>query len=301
MRYKKCIRCSRTVGWVGLVTSAVLMVLKAFVGLVSGSQAMVTDAMYSAKDLVSSLMVIVGVSVSEKNLDREHPYGHGKAEFVLSMFVSIIFLGLTAFLMVYAISTLFDDTIHRKPHLIALWAAFLCIAVNTSLYYYSRCVSIESNSPLVRTLSKHHHADAASSAAVALGIIGAHYFNMPWIDTAVAVLETAHLMYLGGDVFWDSAKGLMDRSIEDTTRNRIKELVKGVEGVEEVKYLRSRYVGQDIFSEVVIGVDSGISVMAASVIADKVKQNVAKAIPRLGSFQVRSEGISATALEKVGA
>lgn len=301
MRYKKCIRCSRTVGWIGLVTSAVLMVMKAFVGLVSGSQAMVADAMYSAKDLVSSLMVIVGMSMSEKTLDREHPYGHGKVEFVLSMFVSIIFLVITVSLMVYAVGTLFDDTIHRKPHLIALWAAFLCIAVNMSLYYYSRCVSIESNSPLVRTLSKHHHADAASSAAVAGGIIGAHYFNMPWIDTAVAVLETAHLMYLGGDVFWDSAKGLMDRDIEDTTRNRIKELVEGVEGVEEVKYLRSRYVGQDIFSEVVIGVDSGLSITAASAIAEAVKQNVAKEIQRLGSFQVRSEGISAASMEKVGA
>lgn len=301
MRYKKCIRCSRTVGWVGLVSSAVLMVMKAFVGLVSGSQAMVADAMYSAKDLVSSLMVIVGMSMSEKTLDREHPYGHGKVEFILSMFVSIIFLVITASLMVYAVGTLFDDTIHPKPHLIALWAAFLCIAVNMSLYYYSRCVSIESNSPLVRTLSKHHHADAASSAAVACGIIGSHYFNMPWIDTAVAALETAHLMYLGGDVFWDSAKGLMDRNIEDTTHNRIKELVEGVEGVEEVTYLRSRYVGQDIFSEVIIGVDSGISVMAASAIAEAVKQNVAKAIPRLGSFQVRSEGISATAMEKVEA
>ncbi len=138
MRYKRCVRCSRTVGWIGLVTSAVLMVLKAFVGLVSGSQAMVADAMYSVKDLVSSFMVIVGMSMSEKSLDREHPYGHGKVEFVLSMFVSVIFLGVTAFLMAYAISTLLDDTIHRKPHLIALWAAFLCIAVNTSLYYYSR-------------------------------------------------------------------------------------------------------------------------------------------------------------------
>ena len=301
MRFRRCIPCSRMVGWIGLVTSAVLMVLKAFVGLVAGSQAMVADAMYSAKDLVSSSMVIVGMSISEKSLNRKHPYGHGKVEFVLSMFASVIFLGVTASLMVYALGTLFDDTIHRKPHLIALWAALLCIAVNMSLYYYSKCVSIETNSPLVKTLARHHHADAFSSAAVGFGIIGAHYFNMPWIDTVVATMETVHLMYLGGEVFWDSAKGLMDRNIEDTTHNRIKELVEGVEGVEEVKYLRSRYVGQDIFSEVVIGVDSGISIMTASTIADKVKKIVAKAIPRLGSFQVRSEGISATAMEKVEA
>ncbi len=301
MRYKRCVRCSRTVGWIGLVTSAVLMLLKAFVGLVAGSQAMVADAMYSAKDLVSSLMVIFGMSMAEKNLNREHPYGHGKVEFILSMFMSVIFLGVTASLMVYAVATLFDETVHRIPHLIALWAAILCIAVNLSLYYYTQCVAIETNSPLVRTLSKHHHADAFSSAAVGLGIIGAHYFNVPWLDTLVAALETGHLMYLGGEVFWESAKGLMDRSIEDSTRARIKEQAEDVEGVEEVKYLRSRYVGQDIFTEVVIGVNSDMTVMAASAIADRVKRNVSKTIPRLGSFQVRSEGVGVNAMEKVEA
>ena len=203
MRFKRCIPCSRMVGWIGLITSAVLMVLKAFVGLVAGSQAMVADAMYSAKDLVSSSMVIIGMSISEKSLNRKHPYGHGKVEFVLSLFASVIFLGVTLSLMIYALTTLFDDTVHRKPHLIALWASFLCIAVNLSLYYYSKCVTIETNSPLVRTLARHHHADAYSSAAVGFGIMGAHYFNMPWIDTLVATMETIHLMYLG----WGSVLG----------------------------------------------------------------------------------------------
>ena len=77
--------------------------------------------------------------------------------------------------------------------------------------------------------------------------------------------------------------------------------MEGVDGVEEVQYLRSRYVGQDIFSEAVIGVNPEISINAASIIIDKVKQIVVKAIPRLGSFQVRSVGITATAMEKVEA
>lgn len=293
MRYKKCIRCSRTVGWVGLIASTVLLVLKAFIGLVSGSQALVADAMYSFKDLLSSIMVIVGMSMSEKTLDRKHPYGHGKVEFILSMFVSVVFLGLTGYLMIYAFFTLLDESLHRKPHLIALWAALLCLAINMALYYYSKCVHIESNSPLVKTLSKHHHADAASSLAVALGIVGSNFLNMPWIDTVVAVLETGHLMYLGGTVFWDSAKGLMDRNVEEMTHDRMMQLVESVEGVKEVKYLRSRYVGQDIFSEIVIGVSPSITIMEAHAIAEEVKKRIVAGIALIGSIQVRTESAAA--------
>lgn len=289
MRYAECARCARGIGWIGLVTNAVLMVMKAFVGLVSGSQAMVADAMYSAKDVVTSLVVIVGMTVSEKPLDREHPYGHGKIEFVLSLFISVLFLVVTGYLFVHAIGTLLDTETHRAPHLIALWAALISVAANVGMYFYSRCVAIETNSPMVRTLSKHHHADATASGAVALGIIGSHYLDMPWIDTMVALFETVHLMYLGGDVFKDAYRGLMDRSLDEKLGAKVESAVASTEGVLEVKRIRTRYVGQEIFAEIIIGVDSENAVNEAYRITEQVKENIIKKIPHIGSLQVSSE------------
>ncbi len=289
MKYARCVRCSRTIGWVGLVTNTVLMFMKGFVGMVSGSQATIADAMYSAKDLVTSLLVIVGMKVSDKPLDREHPYGHGKIEFVLSLFVSMLFLAVTCYLFIHAIETLFDDDPHRAPHLIALWAALISIAANVAMYFYSRCVAVETNSPIVRTLAKHHHADATASAAVAVGIIGANYLNMPWIDTMVAMFETLHLMYLGGDVFRDAYKGLMDRSLEGPIHQRLLRVVAGVEGVVEVKQLRTRHVGQEVFAEIVVGVDSDISISDAHLINESVKDSVHGKIPYIGSLRVSAE------------
>ncbi len=286
MRYEKCIKCSRTIGWIGLVTNTVLMVMKAFVGLVAGSQAMVADSMYSAKDVVGSLMAIVGMTVSEKTLDREHPYGHGKIEFILTLFVSVFFIILSGYLLFHAVITLFDNALHKTPHLIALWAALIAVMVNVVMYFYSRCVAIETNSPLVRTLAKHHHGDAASSGAVAAGIIGAYYLDMPWIDTLVAVFETIHLMYMGGNVFWDSAKGLMDRSIGSDTREHIIELAESVEGVEDVKFLRTRHVGQNIYIEISVGVHSDMLVSESHVICNAVKEFIIDNILRVGSIQV---------------
>ena len=287
MRYSKCISCASYVGWIGLGTNLVLMILKGFVGFISGSQALVADAMYSAKDVVTSLLAIVGLKVSGRPLDREHPYGHGKVEFILSMIISVVFLGVTALLLIHAIQVLMDGDVHSAPHIIALWTAIISILVNVVMYFYSRCVSIEVNSPMVRTLSRHHHADATSSVAVALGIIGAHYLDMPSIDTAVALFETAHLMYLGSDVFREAYKGLMDSSAPSEVNEEICQQAMKVVGVEEIDELKTRLVGQDLWVDLVIRVAPEISVDEASDISDDVSDRLIRLIPHVGSVHVK--------------
>ena len=290
MRYSKCISCASYIGWIGLGTNLVLMILKGFVGFVSGSQALVADAMYSAKDVITSLLVIVGLKVSGRPLDREHPYGHGKIEFILSMIISVVFLGVTSLLLIHAIQVLMDDNFHSSPHIIALWTAIISILVNVVMYFYSRCVSIEVNSPMVRTLSRHHHADATSSVAVALGIIGAHYLNMPWIDTAVAVFETAHLMYLGSDVFREAYKGLMDGSAPEEVKQEISHQALKVAGVEAVEELKTRLVGQDLWVDMVIRVDAELTVDEASDICEDVSDRLVRVVPHMGSVHVKFTG-----------
>ncbi|SCA56089.1 Magnetosome protein MamM [Candidatus Terasakiella magnetica] len=289
MKYEKCGKCIKTIGWVGLVTNTVLTFLKAFVGLVSGSHALLADSLYSFKDVVSSLLVIVGGKVSEQSLDKEHPYGHGKIEFVLSLFVSVIFLIVTGFLLVYAVSMLFGDSTHQAPHLIALWTAILCAVVNVVMYAYSKCAATQSNSPLIKTLSQHHHADAISSSAVAVGIVGAHYLDMPWVDTLVAVVETLHLLYLGSHVFKDSVMGLMDRQIDMPKRKILQNLILGVEGVREIKHMRTRHIGQNISAEITVGVDENATVSEATAIANKVKETIIHTVSRIGAIQVKAE------------
>ncbi|MBF0560742.1 MAG: magnetosome biogenesis CDF transporter MamM [Alphaproteobacteria bacterium] len=289
MRFDKCVSCSRTIGWVGLTTNLVLMVMKGFVGLVSGSQAMVVDTMYSAKDVVTSLLVIVGMAVSDKPLDEKHPYGHGKIEFVLSLIISVIFLLITGYLLVHAIQILLDPERHRTPHLIALWAAVVAVGVNVFMYAYARCVAIEINSPMVRTLAKHSHSDAVASGVVAVGIVGAHYLGMSWLDPVIAIFETLDLLYLGGGVFWDAYKGLMDRSVGISLLDKVQPLATAVSGVIEVKQLRSRHVGQEIWIDLVVGVDGGLSVEQAHAICEAVKARISANISHIGAMNVSAE------------
>jgi cation diffusion facilitator family transporter len=289
MRYTNCVTCSKTVGWVGLVVNTVMLLMKAFIGLVGGSQAMLADALYSLKDMINSLTVIVGTSVSSKPLDAEHPYGHGKVEFILSMVVSVVFICLTGYLLIHAVQILFDEERHRAPHLVVLWAAIVAVGVNLAMYYYSRCVAIETNSPTVRTMAKHHHGDATASGAVALGIVGAHYLSMPWIDTGVAIWEAIDLLLLSRVIFMDSYRGLMDHTVGDVLCNRIIEAARAVDGVKGVLQLRARYVGQEIWADMVIAVDPEETIERAHNICEQALDEVCTKVRLIASLHISAE------------
>ncbi|MEG3640742.1 magnetosome biogenesis CDF transporter MamM [Magnetococcus sp. PR-3] len=285
MRYSKCIVCYEMIGWVGLLVNLVLSTMKIFVGIISGSHALLADALYSGKDVITSALIIVGLKVSNQPIDEKHPFGHGKIEFLLSLIVSFVLLGITGWLL-FNVATVLLEGEHKAPHMIALWAAIISIVVNLFFWGYTRCVAFEINSPMVQTLAKHHHADGISSMAVALGIIGSHYLGVPWLDSVVAVGESIHLLILGGEVFWDSVQGLMDQSGTKETNNEIRRRANEIKGVEMVEEVRTRRVGQELWISINIGVTPDIDIGEAKIIADRVEEHVADTIPHVGDVNV---------------
>ncbi|MBF0283528.1 MAG: magnetosome biogenesis CDF transporter MamM [Magnetococcales bacterium] len=296
MRYFKCLGCNEIVGWIGLVTNLALAALKLFIGVLSGSHALVVDGLYSAKDVVTSVLIVIGLRVSKQPIDKEHPFGHGKVEFIISLVISLMLVGVVILLFTVAAGSLMEGN-HQAPHIIALWAALLSVAVNLFLYRYTRCVANESNSPVVATLSQHHHADGTSSMAVAAGIIGSHYLGMPWLDTVVALGETVDLLILGAKIFWDSFQGLMDSSAPVEIEVAIREETRGVAGVKEVISLRTRRVGQEIWIDLVIGVDPELSILDARHITRRVEDALASAIPHTGDIAVQFKSMTGSVPE----
>jgi cation diffusion facilitator family transporter len=289
MRYKHCVKCSKYIGWFGLAANFALMLMNLFVGLVAGSQALVVGSMYSLKDMATSVFVIVGVTVGRKPLDREHPYGHGKIEFLMSLVFGLVLLFLSAFLLYHAIDTLLMAKRDVAPRLIAVWAAFVSVLAYTYAFYYASCVAIESNSPVVRMMARHHHSDAIAAGVAGLGIIGAHAFDLPWVDTLVAFFEALDLMLLGLKVFWDSCKGLLDRSLDPGVRSMIRKIAESTEGVKEVKALKTRLTGHQIWSDLIIGVDANLSVDEAHEICERVKLRISERLRHVGSLSVDAE------------
>ncbi|MBF0583804.1 MAG: magnetosome biogenesis CDF transporter MamM [Magnetococcales bacterium] len=296
MRYSRCVACHGMVGWIGLMANLALSGLKLFVGIVAGSQALVVDALYSAKDVVTSLLILVGLKYSKQPLDREHQFGHGKAEFLLSAAVSLLLMGVTGLLFFLAAGHLIEGE-HRPPHLIALWAALFSMVACWFVYRYTRCVAVEINSSIVMTLAKHTHGDGLSSGAVAVGIVGSHYLGMPWLDTVVALGETLHLLYLGGEVFWEAFQGLMDSAAPKEVQDQIWSQAAEVRGVRSVDQLRTRRVGQEIWVDLVVGVDPDLSVHEARQVAKQVESVLSHAIPHIGDISVQFQSLSGSVPE----
>lgn len=293
MSYSKCIVCYRFVGWIGLTTNIALSVLKIFVGILSGSHALLVDALYSGKDVITSMLIILGLKFSKKPLDDEHRFGYGKIEFLLSMVIGIILVVVTILFLVYAAGFLVEAD-HQAPHLIALWTAIFVVAVNIYMRYYTRCVATNINSPMVMVLSQHHAADGYSSLAVALGIIGSHYMGMPWLDTLVAVAECVHLLYLGGEIIVDSYKGLMDDAAPDEIVERIRERTGQVDGVTKVETVRTRRIGQEVWIFLKIGVDPDLSVGEAKEVTLWVEQRLIESIPHVGDITIQFQSAEGT-------
>ncbi|MEO5378900.1 MAG: magnetosome biogenesis CDF transporter MamM [Magnetococcus sp. DMHC-6] len=285
MRYSKCVVCNEAVGWIGLFVNLALSSVKIFVGFLSGSHALMVDSVYSLKDVTTSILIILALKVSKKPIDQEHPFGHGKVEFILSLVVSIVLIVVTCVLFYFAIG-LFLEGRHKPPHLIALWTALLSLAINIFMYFYTRCVSHEINSPIVEILSKHHKGDSIASASVAFGIIGSHYLGMPWLDTLIALFECLDLLYFSGEVAWEAFQGLMDSSLPVLTLKKIKSQVLSVPGVKSIEEMQTRRVGQEVWINLVVGVEPDQSIREAKLIGLRVEDMITSTIPHIGDVGV---------------
>ncbi|CAK0745657.1 Magnetosome protein MamM [Gammaproteobacteria bacterium] len=296
MNYSKCIVCYHAVGWIGLGANFAISILKIVVGVISGSHALAVDALYSGKDVLTSFLIILGLKFTKQPIDEEHQFGHGKAEFLFSMIIGLSLIIITALVLYFEAGKLIQGT-HHAPHLIALWTAIFAAGANVMLARYTRCVAFQINSPMVGVLTQHQKSDATASLAVALGIIGSHYLNMPWLDTVVAVGECIDLGYMGGEVFIHAVRGLMDIAAPEKVVTKIQKLSSLISGVKKVEIVRTRRVGQEIWVSLVIGVDPELSIHEAKKISLVVRKNLFESIPHLGEVNVHFKSVKGSVPE----
>lgn len=290
MSYPKCVLCYRSVGWIGLGANLAISILKVVVGVVSGSHALVVDALYSAKDVVTSILIILGLRLAKQPIDEEHQFGHGKAEFLFSVVIGLSLMLVTGLVLYFEAGKLIQGA-HQAPHMIALWTAIFAVGANVLLTMYTRCVAFQINSPMVAVLTQHQQSDAIASVAVAVGIVGSHYLSMPWLDTLVAVGECIDLGYMGGTVFVHAIRGLMDVAAPEEVVARIRDTASRVAGVQKVEAVKTRRVGQEIWVSLVVGVDPELSIREAKKISMAVERSLYESLLHLGEVNVRFKSV----------
>ncbi|MHC4738685.1 MAG: cation diffusion facilitator family transporter [Planctomycetota bacterium] len=286
---EKCRKCADRAMWVGLAGNVFLCLFKGIIGFISGSLAVVADALHSGADVLVSVVAIITVYLAKKPADQTHPYGHGKTEFMGGVFVGIILLIGAAFIVVSSIAHLLRGFHQPPPHFIALAAAAISIAVNESLYRWIICAARRVNSAALEAEGWDNRSDAFSSVPVFLGVLGAQ-FGFRSLDPLAALFVGILVGKIAFELLSKNLHGLMDMPLHSTEIKRIKELVVATPGVRNIGYLRTRGMGRHYLADLQILVDPKTTVEKSNAIAAKIRNALRREIKHLEDITIACKG-----------
>lgn len=261
---------------VGIFTNIILFFFKIFAGIAGRSHAMIADALHTATDSLTSIGVFIGFKIARKPADRDHPYGHGRAESIAAKMVSLI-------LILGGIKVAYDSLIviifqkARVPHEIALWAAVISIIVKEGLFRYTYRLGDKIQSNSLKSDAWHHRTDALSSVAALIGIGGAR-LGYSILDSLAGFAVSLFVIKAGVGLFRTAYEELMDAALPQKMLDDIKNLSIEIDGVKRIKDIKGRKMGIDILVDMTIEVNRDMPVEEAHLITARVRRNVLKSI-----------------------
>ena len=282
---------SRSIRWAqaGLVTNAVLVVVKFIAGIVGNANALVADAVESSADIFSSAIVWTGLSIAARPADANHPFGHGKAEPIAAAVVSLMLLGAAAGIVVIAVRDILRP--HQSPESFTLFVAAGVILIKEWLYRRVARVGRETGSTAVAADAWHHRSDSISSMAAFVGIAIALLGGPGWeaADDWAALVAAALITVNAARTLRPALSGLMDEAPDRTVWEEALQAATRVDGVLTVEKLNVRSSGTGYYIDLHVQADPQLSLEAAHEIGAGVKYAIREAIPRAVNVLVHME------------
>lgn len=271
--------------WVNAVANILLTVGKGWIGYLTGSRALIADAVHSAADVVGSVAVLIGLQVARKPPDEDHPYGHGRAELISSAVVAIALVAASIQVFYESFRALFETP--AKPEAIAAYTAAISVVLKEILYHYNVWLSQRLHSKGLLAAARDHRSDVYSSAAALIGILLSligEWTHHPWLlhmDAVAGALVALLVFKMGYDIARESVQTLLDGVIESGDLGPYERVIERVDGVEHIDSLNVRDHGQYVIVDVKISVDAHMSVVQGHGIAAQVKHDLRQTHPRV--------------------
>lgn len=256
-----------------IVAYICLSILKLTVGIFSGSEALKADGLNNATDIVASVAVLIGLKLSQRPADHDHPYGHWKAENVASLVASFIMMVVGIQVILDAVTNIING-VHETPDIVSAWTSIFCAGVMFFVYRYNKMLAKEINSQSVMAAAKDNLSDAWVSIGAAVGIIGSQ-FQLPWIDPLAALIVGFIICKTAWDIFRDATHFLTD-GFDEKEIKTYKETIQNIYGVKGIKDIKARNYGNNVVVDVVILVNSNLDVKSAHDIATRVEEELIK-------------------------
>lgn len=269
---------------IGFWANAFLMIMKLLAGYFGRSEAVFADGIESSCDFVALSATIVALKIGRKPYDEDHPYGHGKAESISAIVVSLVILATGAGILYQAAMTVMAGA-YQEPRAIAVLAAMVTIAAKEALCRFSLRVGKGLGSPAVLAIAKDHRKDAVTSVATLIGVSAA-FFGYKIMDPIAAGLTAFFIFHIGYQTFSTAAHELMDGLPSPETINSITAIAEQVKGVEHVHEIRGRRSGQFIIVDLKLEMDPQMTVKDSHDIADNVKQRIFDRFPEVGDVMI---------------
>lgn len=262
--------------WVGIIVNILLAIMKGIGGILSGSRALLADALHSASDIVSSVVILFAVTIANKPPDAEHPYGHGKAENIASIIVALLLIGVGIEISISSAKVFFGN-MPQAPGKLALIIIIISILIKEALFQYKYRLGKKYQSTALITDAWHHRSDSLSSLAalvgVAAAIIGEHYglYFLVYGDAVAGIIVSLIVIRVGYLLAKESMLVVLEKVLDDEEVKDYIKTIESVDGVINVDEILARTHGSYVIIDLRIGVNAMITVQEGHNIARATK------------------------------
>ena len=280
-------RVANRVSFITIAENAVLTNFKLLAGIIAHSNAMISDAIHSASDVFSTIVVIIGVRLAAKDSDKEHPYGHERLECVAAIVLAMVLFLTGLEIGAQAVKDIISGNYGELevPGMLALIAAVVSIVTKEIMYWYTRYYAQRIDSSALMADAWHHRSDALSSIGALIGIGGA-MLGFPVMDSIASLVIFVFIAKAAYDIFRDAMEKMVDHSCDEVTEKEIYDLVLGHREVLGIDLLQTRIFGNKIYVDVEIRVNGQYTLMEAHNIAEEVHQNIEQDFPKVKHVMV---------------
>ena len=263
---------TKKAGIYGIIGNIFLLIIKATVGFISRSQSMIADSVNSAGDIFASLMTFIGNKIASTPKDDTHNFGHGKAEYIFSMFISISMILISAKLLFDSVSTL----IYGSELKFSWFLIIVCIAtiiIKLCLYFYTKKAFQKYNNILLEASMKDHRNDCIVTTFTLFSIL-LTLIDIYWFDSIVGIGISVWICYTGVTIFIERYNVLMDISIDDKTKDLILDIAHSYKEIQNIEDLVSSPVGDRYLIFITICLDGNMSTFESHELADSLENNI---------------------------
>lgn len=265
----------RRLSAVGIVGNILLVIFKLYAGITGRSSAMISDAIHSLSDVFATMIAALGVRISRKKPDKEHPYGHDRFECLASLILGAILVATGLGIGYSGLKTIISGGFAalKAPSAIALVAAAVSIVTKEAMYQYTRYYAVKLKSSAFMADAWHHRSDAFSSIGSLVGIGGA-MLGWPVLDSVASVAICICILKVGYDILKEAVNNLVCTSCGAAYDEELKKFMAGVPGVESVDLILTRKFGNKIYIDAEISVNGKMSLEEAHQISENVHDAV---------------------------